>query len=100
MSTREKILDAGYRLYVARGLPDFSMRNVAKEVGITATALYRHFGGKDELIEAIAERGFGIFERDLKRVSTARSAPLRVLGILDGYRSFASRQPALFQLMF
>jgi AcrR family transcriptional regulator len=100
MSTRREILDAGYRIYVSRGLPDFSMRNVAKEVGITATALYRHFGGKDELIDAIAERGFGIFERDLRRVSAARRAPERVLEILDGYRSFASRQPALFRLMF
>jgi AcrR family transcriptional regulator len=100
MSTREKVLDAGYRIYVSRGLPDFSMRNVAKEVGITATALYRHFGGKDALIEAIAERGFGIFERDLKRVSATGGAPDRVLAILDGYRAFSSRHPALFRLMF
>ncbi len=100
MSTRKKILDAAYRIYASRGLPDFSMRNVAKEVGITATALYRHFGGKDELIEAIAERGFGILERDLRRVSGVRRAPERVLKFLDLYRSFASRQPALFRLMF
>ena len=76
------------------------MRNVAKEVGITATALYRHFGGKDELIEAIAERGFAIFERDLKRVPATRRPPDRVLGILAGYRSFSVRHPALFRLMF
>src|SRR5512132_631163 len=100
MSTRQEILDAGYRIYVVRGLPDFSMRNVAKEVGITATALYRHFVGKDALIEAIAERGFGIFERQLRRVSADLGPPERVLAILDGYRSFAARQPDLFRLMF
>jgi AcrR family transcriptional regulator len=100
MSRRDEILDAGYRIYVSRGLPDFSMRNVAREVGITATALYRHFGGKDELIEAIAERGFGMFARDLKRLSSARRAPDRVLELFDEYRSFASRHPALFRLMF
>lgn len=100
MPTPDAIADAAYRIYVADGLPGLSMRNVANRIGVTATALYRHFDGKDALIEAVSERGFHLFSADLLRKPVARDPRRRVLQILDRYREFAFQQPTLFHLMF
>ena len=100
MPTPDAIADAAYRIYIAEGLPGLSMRNVADRIGVTATALYRHFDGKDDLVEAVSERGFHLFAARLLRKPVARDARRRVLQILDRYREFAFEQPELFRLMF
>lgn len=100
MLTPDAIADVAYRIYAAKGLPGLSMRNVANRIGVTATALYRHFDGKDALIEAVSERGFHLFAAKLLRKPVARDSRRRVLQILDRYRDFAFRQPELFRLMF
>ncbi len=100
METQKAILDAAYGIYVRDGLPGLSMRQVAAKVDVSATALYRHFDGKVELIQAIADRGFAMFARDLRRPPVRRRPLRRVFEILDRYRGFAFRQPELFRLMF
>ncbi len=100
MPTPDAIADAAYRIYVADGLAGLSMRNVANRIGVTATALYRHFDGKDALVEAVSERGFHLFADRLLGKPVARDPRRRVLQILDHYRDFAFRQPELFRLMF
>ena len=100
MPTPEAIVEAAYRIFVAQGLSGLSMRNVSKRIGVTATALYRHFDGKDALIEAVSERGFHFFAAELLRKPVARDPRRRVLQILDRYRDYAFRRPELFRLMF
>ena len=100
MTTEAAILDAAYELYVREGIEGVSMRRVGARLGITATALYRHYPGKDGLIAAVADRGFDHFAAALSRPPVAASPQNRVLQILDRYRAFAFRQPELFRLMF
>ena len=52
---REELLDAADRIVRAGGR-DTSMEEIAAEAGITKPILYRHFGDKDGLHEALAER--------------------------------------------
>src|SRR4051794_35099827 len=49
----ERIVDTALRIADADGLAELSMRRVAGELGVTAMALYRHVGGKDQLIDLI-----------------------------------------------
>ncbi len=98
--TPDAIADAAYHIYAAQGLPGLSMRNVASRIGVTATALYRHFDGKDALIEAVSERGFHLFAAELLRKPVARNSRRRVLQIMDRYRDFAFERQELFRLMF
>lgn len=100
MSTEAEILDAAWDLYTREGVGGVSMRRVAARVGITATALYRHFQDKDALIAAIADRGFDEFATALLRPPVASSPRARVLQILDRYRELAFQRPDLFRLMF
>jgi AcrR family transcriptional regulator len=100
METPDSILDAAFAIYGSEGLKQLSMRAVARRVGLTATALYRHYRGKDALVDAVAERGFELFGKSLRRPPLPAEPRLRVFGILDRYRAFALKQPDLFRLMF
>jgi AcrR family transcriptional regulator len=95
--TRENIVAAAFQQFNETG--DLSMRKVGDAVGVTATALYHHFKNKQELLDAVADRGFGIFDKRVRSVSTTDPAGI-IRGVLEGYREFATDYANLFGLMF
>ena len=52
----EQMLDAGERIFGARGFLAVSMDEVAEASGITKAMLYQYFGSKEGLYEACVER--------------------------------------------
>jgi len=60
---RSQIVDAAMRLFAERGASGTSMRALADAVGIKAASLYNHFASKDEIIDAVVERGVRSFDR-------------------------------------
>ncbi|GLY19398.1 TetR/AcrR family transcriptional regulator [Kineosporia rhizophila] len=54
-----EIVDAAVRIADTDGLAAVSMSKVAAEVGVTAMALYRHIGNKDELLVLMLDAGVG-----------------------------------------
>jgi AcrR family transcriptional regulator len=52
--TRQEILDAALRLLEAGGTEPLTVRGVAGEAGIAERTVFRHFAGRDEMIDAIA----------------------------------------------
>ncbi len=55
METKELILGAARDEFMFKGFKNASMRSIAKQVGITATALYRHYASKEEIFDAVVE---------------------------------------------
>ncbi|MCX8073618.1 MAG: TetR/AcrR family transcriptional regulator [Candidatus Binatia bacterium] len=55
--TRELILDAAERLFATRGVDGVAVRDLARELGLTAPSLYNHFPSKQALYDAVLERG-------------------------------------------
>lgn len=53
--TRERILDAASRLIAAEGIDAATTRAVSVAAGVQAPAIYRLFGDKDGLLDAVAE---------------------------------------------
>lgn len=53
--TRERILQAGAKLFYGVGIRAVSMDAVAQEAGVTKRTLYYHFRSKDDLIAAYLE---------------------------------------------
>jgi AcrR family transcriptional regulator len=53
---RSEIADAAMRLIAARGARGFTARSLAREVGITAGAVFRHFPSMDAVVGAVVER--------------------------------------------
>ena len=98
---RSALIEAGLRLLAERTADDLSLREVARAVGVSATAVYRHFPDKGALMHALAQEG-------LKRLAqTQRSAAEAVGGGVAGFKAtgrayvrFAVANPALFRLIF
>ncbi len=57
LPTREVILDTAERLFAVRGVDGVAVRDLAREMDLTAPSLYNHFPGKQALYNAVLERG-------------------------------------------
>jgi len=57
LPTREVILDTAERLFALRGVDGVAVRDLAREMGLTAPSLYNHFPSKQALYDAVLERG-------------------------------------------
>jgi AcrR family transcriptional regulator len=57
LPTREVILDTAERLFARRGVDGVTVRDLAREMGLTAPSLYNHFASKQALYDAVLERG-------------------------------------------
>lgn len=81
---RMEIIEATLRLIAdqerMRPVP-LSLREVAREAGITAPAIYRHFTGKDELVRAALDHLFGVLLADLDHADCAAAAHPRRPGL-------------------
>ncbi len=76
------------------------MRRVAKAVGITPMAVYRHFADRDGLLNALADAGFGALAARLASTRMPVEAEARVMKVVDVFLDFALEKPRLFELMF
>lgn len=55
MLTRASILDTSLQLLDEGGPEALSMRTLARRLGVTATAIYYHYAGREELLEAVVD---------------------------------------------
>lgn len=100
-SLREALIAAGLRALEGSEDHDVSLRELAREVGVSPTAVYRHFPSKDALLAALGREG-------LEMLGTAQRAAYDAAGggergfVETGraYVRFALAHPALFRLVF
>src|SRR5262245_60423634 len=79
----EALLSAAESLVAEKGLEGFSLREAARAIGVDPAACYRHFHGKDEVVQALARRGFTRLVRRMERAVGREPNPegaLRALG--------------------
>jgi AcrR family transcriptional regulator len=98
--TADRILDAAEALLAEQGRAGFSLRAVARSVGITPMAVYRHHDGLDALLDALRDRGFGYLMQHLQRSLVAPTVRERMATSAREYLAFAHEHPALYRLLF
>jgi len=77
-----------------------SMRKIADKVGVTATAIYRHFRDKDEILDELISSGLAILSEYLQPALKAPGPEERLRALIDAYLRFALEQPKYFDLAF
>lgn len=97
---REALLLAADEVLTERGPVGITLREVAKAAGVSHAAPYHHFSSLDDLLAAVAERGFIVLGDSLERASMFENPRERFLRISEAYVSFARSRPAQFRLMF
>lgn len=80
------------------GHESVALRALARDLGVTAPALYDHFDSKDALLRSVAEEGFFALVDSIE-VDGERAID-RIRQRALAYIGFASDNPELFQLMF
>jgi len=95
------ILDAALRILKDGDLEDLTLARVAKELGVSAPAVYHHFPNKDALVAATAALGFRhlttLYEK-INRTHKDLHSWIRARG--RTYLQFAFEEPALHRLMY
>ena len=54
--TKERILEEALKLFAQSGYKGTSMNDIAEKLGITKPALYKHYTGKQEILDSIVDR--------------------------------------------
>jgi AcrR family transcriptional regulator len=99
---RAELLDTAVEQLREVGTEDLSLRALARAIGVSQTAPYRHFADKGELLAAMATRGYRNMLGALQQAEAeAGEDPGRQLTqVAHAYVDYAADNPQLFKLMF
>lgn len=100
MTQRDRILRCACELYVTDGLKGLSMRRVARRLGVTAPALYRHFEDRNDLVFELIGEAFDVFARHLYRALEGETPRERLRLAGDAYLRFALDETQYYELLF
>jgi AcrR family transcriptional regulator len=99
-STKDIILACACDQYLTDGYKGLSMRKIADKANISATAIYRHFGSKDELFHFLVRKGFSTYTRYLIPALDEKTAQKRLNKTMEYALDFILEQPKYFELIF
>lgn len=96
---RAALVAAGLRALETTDISNISLRALAREVGVSATAVYRHFPDKRALLGAMALAGLAqLGELQQRAAMEAGDQAFSATG--RAYVRFALANPSLFRLVF
>lgn len=97
---RRALLDAAMDMLATHGAEDLGLRELARVVGVSAAAPYRHFDNKTALLEALAVTGYRDFALAVDAAARGVAPGERLNAMGRAYVKFALEHANLFRLMF
>ena len=99
---RTALLEGAERALARGGVQELSLREVAREIGVSHAAPRRHFAGKQALLDALAEDGFERLEHQMRAAIDAAGDGFRdrLAALARTYVRFATEHSALLELMY
>jgi len=97
--SKTRIRNAALALFRKHGPKGFGVRAVAREVGVTPTALYRYYPSRDALLGEIADYGFDLIGEYVDQDFESDDPEVRIGDIFDRYLMFAHDEPRIYDLM-
>ena len=80
--TRTRILETALELFARSGYLGTSMQDIAKRLGVTKAALYKHYASKQEILDQIVKR---MHEMDLARAKAFEMPETETEGFAETY---------------
>lgn len=99
---REALIRAALDMIAERGLAGLAVAELARAVGVSPAAPYRHFRDRGALLAEVARRGFEQLAAELEAAwDEGRPEPVRAIERCGrAYLTFARREQAAFAAMF
>ena len=101
-ATIEEIKATAIRMLREHG-PELRFTDIARDMGMTAPALYRYYADRDELLSALMVDGFEELQAALTHALDAvepTDLAARIQAVASAYRNFATQGPSRFSLLF
>ncbi|MBI3841068.1 MAG: TetR/AcrR family transcriptional regulator [Thaumarchaeota archaeon] len=88
-ATAERILESASKLFAEKGYANVSVRDICRQTGTTAPAIYYHFGSKKGLFDAVARKQISMtgFIAELARASEAADTRKGLEAVIATYLS-------------
>ncbi|WP_066527871.1 TetR/AcrR family transcriptional regulator [Erythrobacter sp. CCH5-A1] len=97
---REACLDEALAIITQSGVEKLSLREVARRLGVSHQAPYRHFASRDHLLAEIVRRAFADFAAALRSPPTTDDPAADALAMGFAYVRFALTEPLKYRLIF
>jgi AcrR family transcriptional regulator len=99
--TRERLLRAGLELFTAQGFRTTTTSDIARHAGVAEGSLYRHFPGKQALLNAVYRSAAAwAVERVREADAAADRLPEKLAHLAAALVRGAGREPSLVRLFF
>lgn len=103
MDLQSAIKETAWKQIAEYGTSSLSLRAIARELGITAPAIYNYFPRRDDLVTALiidAYTSFGDSQLEARDALPIDDIPARLIAIGVAYRQWALLYPQRYQLIF
>ena len=99
---RRAVIDSALQLIAEQGIESLTLREIAKRVGVSRMAPYRHFENKAVLLAVLAQEGFqALYDHIQGTLAKASPLPLEKLQVLGvAYIFYAVKNPVHYRVMF
>jgi AcrR family transcriptional regulator len=98
---RRALLREAARAIRSEGPDGVTLRDVGRRLGVSRTALYRHFADKGALLASVAREGFQTFSRELQAAWTEAGGGMEGFEAMGAaYVRFAIANQAHYRIMF
>jgi AcrR family transcriptional regulator len=97
---RAALIDTAIELIGERGVSGFSLAEASRRLGVAVSAPYAHFTDREDLLAAIAVRGYQAFAAELAPADPPRPPADQLAAVAAAYVRFAAAQRALFEVLY
>jgi len=97
---RKKILAAARELFVAKGYEAVTMREIARAIEYSPTAIYLHFRDKKAVMDALCDEDFLALAKRFWKIAAEPDPVERIRKAGHAYADFGLRHPHHYRLMF
>jgi AcrR family transcriptional regulator len=99
-TTAERIVAAATKALERHGARNVTMRRVARAVGVSAMAIYRHFPSREALLHRVVDASFAQMSAHWAPGSPDSDFETRLIEVCNHYLDFALDHPHTFDYMY
>lgn len=97
---KEACLAEAMAIIAAEGVEKLSLREVARRLGVSHQAPYRHFPSRDHILAELVARAFAAFAAFLDRHERTDDPDADIARMGEAYLAYARDNPLAYRLMF
>ena len=99
--SRQRLLDAGLKLFANRGYAGTAVQDIVQEARVTKPALYYYFQNKEGLFQALVDQAMDDRLRLMRQAAPPEKETVaQMVDILLAVSAYSARQPDLMRLCF